>query len=100
MAYDGVSQDARNDLVAVSTTSVNIAPFRATPRTAIYIRNSSTGAQVITLSFGFTAVANTGIVLRPGESFTDANSESYICWQGTINGISSAADGQVSVYER
>lgn len=89
----------RNDLITVGTASVNIA--EGVPRQAIVIRNSSTAAQEITLNLGFNvAVANKGIVLKAGESFTDSTSEGYVCYQGQITAIASAANGQVSVMER
>lgn len=94
-----IGQFVRNEVVAVSTSSVVIC--RAARRQAIAIRNSSTGAQVITLHLGFgLAIANQGIVLRPGESFVDSNVEGYEVFQGEITAISDAVNGQVSIFER
>jgi len=95
---------SRNDLCAVSTTAVIVADRRpdSAPRKAIYIRNSSTAGQVITLSpsDAAPAVSSYGIVLKPGECWVDSTSEGYKCWQGSVNAISDAINGQVSVFEQ
>lgn len=83
--------------VTIGTASVLVAV--KSPKKVIYIRNTSTAAQVITIAFDNVsdAVANIGIVLAPGEYITDANSEGYKAWNGDIKAISSAAGGTISV---
>jgi hypothetical protein len=89
----------RNDLVSVGTASGIVAD--ANPRITIYIRNSSAAAQEITLHVGYgQAEVNKGIILKAGESWLDSSGDGYPCYQGVITAISSAAGGQVSVFER
>jgi hypothetical protein len=89
----------RNDLITVGTSSLVISD--ANPRSAIIIRNSSTGAQEITINLNYSsAVLNYGIVLKSGESFSDSDSAGYKCYQGVITAISSAINGQVSIFEK
>jgi len=98
-----ILQLSRNELIAVGTSAVVIADSRAesVPRKALYVRNSSTGGQDVTVlpSNARSAVALYGIVLKPGESWVDSTSEGYKCWQGSVSAIASAAGGQVSVFE-
>jgi hypothetical protein len=89
----------RNEAVTVGATSVVISPEYVNGRHVLYVRNSSTAAQVITLAFGQAAVASNGIILNVGDFFYDAISEGYVPYSGQINAISSAAGGQVSVME-
>ena len=99
MWIDPTEERSRNEQITVGTTSTEIAPARC--RSVIFIRNTSTGGQVITVCMGFEqAVANAGIVLEPGEVFCDSNSEGYICWQGVITAISDTSGGKLSIYER
>lgn len=91
----------RNDVVAVSTTSVEVAPARS--RKMIFIRNTSDDdTKIITVHLGYgVSVANYGIVLKRNESFADSNSgDNYVCTQGTITAICAVAGGQISVVER
>lgn len=89
----------RNEAVAVGTSSVEIAPARN--RKMILIRNTSSGTQEITVHLGYgVAVADVGIVLAAGESFSDSSEANYECFSGTITAIGDAASGQLSVVER
>lgn len=91
----------RNEVVTVGTTAISISP--AQQRKNIYLRNVSTGAQVITITFSNNqiAVANAGFVLNPGEYITDSDSGStYEAWDGAISAISSVAGGSLAVVER
>lgn len=89
------------DYITIGATGVKVAD-RDSTRKSIYIYNSSTGGQIITLLLSNTEAISAlkGIVLGPGMSFTDADSEGYECWEGQIWAISSAADGKISVYIR
>jgi len=99
MAYLG--EPTRNNSLAVGTAAVIVAPAPIIKRTSIYIRNTSTGTQRITVVMGNqAAVVNNGIVLAPDDTIVDSNSEGYECWQGSINAIADAANGQLSIYER
>ena len=85
-------------VVAVGTTSLTI--LQDQKRMLYTITNTSTGGQTITLNMGHIAIANIGIVLSPGQSWVDSNSEGYECYQGPIQAIASAAAGQVSISAR
>jgi len=71
-------------------------------RQCYIITNTSVGGQIITLSLSNTdaAVAGSGIVLTAGQHISDSNGENYLCWTGRISGISSAAGGTISIFER
>jgi hypothetical protein len=92
-------QPTTNKTVTVGTSSILISQKQK--RKTIYIRNTSTTAQVITIALDnfSAAVANQGIVLAPGEYFSDSNSEGYKCWHGDIKAISTAAAGTLAIME-
>ena len=85
-----------NKVVTIGTASVLVAGKSS--KKVIYLRNTSTATQIITILFDniSDAVAGTGIILAPGEYILDSNSEGYKCWNGDIKAISSAAAGQLS----
>jgi hypothetical protein len=91
----GVQQES----ITVGATST-ILMSEQPGRSIFFIRNLSTGGQVITLGFGKAAVAGNGIVLVPGDYCQESNKEGFAAWDGTITAISSAAGGIVSVYSR
>lgn len=81
--------------VTVGTSSVQACAVNS-GRKGMVITNASSGGQVISLAFGFPAIAGAGIVLQPGnwwwmdvKSFTT----------GAVNAIASAAGGSVAVQE-
>lgn len=91
------------DLISVDDTSKEILSTAEIVGRKMYsIRNSSTGAQVITIfpANNQKAVSLKGIILSPGQAYQEANGEGFECWQGAIQAISSVAGGQVSVFER
>lgn len=101
--YTFIQDEARNDKVTVGTTSQVIAFARteANPRKTILIRNISTSDQIITINMGLSQAQNdTGIVLKPNESFSDSTETGYKCFQGTISAISDTADGVLAILER
>ena len=83
--------------VTIGTTSVLIAGKSA--KKVIYLRNTSTAAQVITIAFDNMneATAGKGLVISPGEYIQDSNSEGYSAWNGDIKAIASAAGATLSV---
>jgi hypothetical protein len=90
---------SRNEIVAVGTTSVSVS--REKKRKVLYVRNTSTAGQTITLTFSNNqpAVASAGVVLGTNDFIIDSQSENYRPWWGVVSAISSAASGQLSVYE-
>ena len=95
---------ARNDAMAVGTTSVEIAIDQEARdgRRAIIIRNTSPNpADTITLSLGgISAVAGSGIILRQNDVFVDSSDAGYLCHQNQILGVCATINGTVSVMER
>ena len=98
MVYE--QEYARNEIIAVGTSNVLISDMKK--RKMVYLRNTSSGTQVITIRFDNVepAVANKGIVLSVGEVCVDASSEGYEAWNGKIQAISSAINGQLTIVER
>lgn len=92
-------EGSRNAQVTVGTSTQNV--LKPKPRKVLSLRNSSTGGQVITLQIGeIAAVLNEGVVLSPGQAWTENTSEGYECWDGSVQAISTAAGGVLSIFER
>lgn len=104
MVYSTQTEPARNESVTVGTSSVIIAEQRVQPnkRKSITVRNiSSDATMVITVNMGYqSAVANTGLVLKQYESFTDASDSGYDCFQDQISAICAVAGGTLAIFER
>jgi hypothetical protein len=91
----------RNTTVSVGTSSTVIADAQPVQRQDLYIRNSGTGGEIITVHLGFgTAVANEGIVLENGQAFTMTEASGYQCYSGVVTCISDTASTTVTVMER
>lgn len=93
------TEPTRNESVSVGTSNVLISNSN-TRRKVLYFKNTSTAAQIISVSYGDVAVAGQGFVLQPNEYIIESMSEGYIVFQGTVNAISSAAGGTLAVQER
>jgi len=98
MAYE--QNAAINTSITVGATSITVSPAR--DRKMVYLRNTSTAAQVITLALDNMnpAVALKGLVLAPGEFFLDSVSEGYKPWNGDIKAIASAAGATLALQEQ
>lgn len=91
---------SRNVAITVDATSLQVADVNY-GRKVLYMRNSSTGGQLISITMGTTAaILNAGITLSTGQNFADSNSEGYTVWTGQVQAISSAAGGILSLFER
>jgi len=91
----------RNAQLAVSTAAVLVSPYLAVGiRKVLALTNASTGAQTISLSWGVPAVANTGIVLAPGQSWVESIDSQYVPDIQDIWAISSAAGAVLAISER
>ena len=89
-------------MVTVGATSIEVLPMTSPRRTRYVLRNMSAGGQVITISHGKNkaAVTNEGVPLYPGEPEYDSDSGGgYLCFDGAIQAISTAAGGILSIYE-
>lgn len=86
--------------VAVGIANVTLS--EAQHRKMLYIRNTSTGGQVINVVFSNTEPATTtiGFQLNANEAIVDSDSEGYRCWTGKISAIGSAALGTIQIFER
>ena len=93
---------ARNEAVTIAATSTIVSNAPTTGRRkVIYLKNTSTAGQIITVNFGDQpAVAYSGVVLDVGEITVDSDSESYKCHNGRITAISSAAGARLSIHEK
>ena len=93
--------EGRNELVAVGVTAVQLLGLTMPERTRYSIRNSSVGAQVVTLSFGSkkAPVVNEGFPLLPGDVWAESDSGDFRCFKGMITAISDVAGAQVSLVE-
>ena len=91
-------ENVRNNIAAVGTDAVLLSPAHG--RNEIVITNTSSAAQVITVSFGDVAIAGAGVVLQPNSVYFSSNSAGFNVFQGDIFVIANGASGQVSVFER
>jgi len=97
----GLEQNyARNQVLTIGTTEVLVSDKKQ--RKALYLRNTSTVGQIITIAFdNLNAVtAGQGIILSPGEFLTDSNNADYKVWNGEIKAIATAAGATLSVMEQ
>lgn len=99
-----IQDPARNDAVAVGTSSVRIFDPRTQmqPRKAFSIRNISTNAaDLIYLAFGLEqAVVGEGVKLRVNDAWNEWSDVGNPCWQGSITAVCATANGNLSITER
>jgi len=84
---------------SVGTASVQLVP--AFDRSVIYITNTSTASQYISIGLGTPAIAGQGIVLAPGTAGNPSAGSVFALqnFSGVINVISSASNGSVAFVE-
>lgn len=96
-----IVEKQRSSVYSVGTTPVQLLYEKATSeRITFVIVNTSTTNQKITLGFGENATAGSGIVLYPGQGWTEAIGESFLPSNARITAVADAAGGTVAVYER
>jgi hypothetical protein len=95
-------ENNRNVSVSVGTDNVEISSQKNkdTERIFFSIINTSTGGQVISISFTDEAGAGQGIALSPGGSHSESKDAGFRPTQARICGIASAAGGSLSFSER
>jgi len=103
--YSDFEEVTREEQIDISTTSQVIANRRDVGlkrKVLVVLNNSDNEADIIFVSFGSNKKAelNKGIKLKKGASFTDANSEGYLSYQGQINAICETINGKILVFER
>lgn len=94
---------ARATALTVGTTSIQVceSPGANSKRQALVFTNVSTGTEVISLNVGpSAAVAGSGIVLNPGDTYFEFNDPKFEVWRGPVQAICSAATGSLAIYER
>ena len=84
------------DKKTIGTTSVQVS--QKSNKKVIYLRNTSTSSQIITIAFDNInpAVEGVGIILAPGEYINDSSSEGYKAWNGDISAVASAPGAVLS----
>lgn len=94
------AQYTANNSATIGATSTTILPERAgVLRRAQFIITNTSAAAVATITKGdIPAIANTGIILQPNGSYLESTDSGFICWQGAIQAVGSAA-GTLSVVE-
>jgi hypothetical protein len=96
-------KDTRNESVAVSTTSLEVAGDMEGKgiRRNIIIRNNSPNAiDIITIVRGSQrAVAGVGIVLKQGEVWYDSTDDKSTCWQYAVQAICATVNGVLAISE-
>lgn len=92
---------SRNQSLTINAAAQTIVSYPQ-KRKAFYLRNVSTGGQVITITLSDTlpAVAGTGIILNVNDSYVEATDSGFIAWDGHIKAIASAIGGTLAVMER
>jgi hypothetical protein len=90
----------RSYAVTVGTTVTEVFPEPSREIAEVFIRNTSTGGQVISLGVGATAIANSGIVLNPGDVVSWSKDLGYTVPRDRFSAVSSAASGTLAVMYR
>jgi len=96
----GMYQGTSNREESVTTDSSQVMPniTGGLQRTQLIITNTSATATITLAKGENAAVANIGIILRPGVSYYESTDGGYICWQGTIQAVGDAS-GTLSIVE-
>jgi len=90
----------RNTTLTIAATSMRISEAVYNGQRAVLIlKNTSTGGEIISLAIGQQAVANSGLVLKQGETMTMAKDSGYNPTNQDINAIGSAATATLAIYE-
>lgn len=90
-----------NASMTIGTTSVIVSDTQYNAqRNVLFISNTSTAGQKISISVGVEAVAGKGVTIGPGGFYQDSRGEGYLPTNEQINAISDAAGGTISIQER
>ena len=94
-------EQTRNVSIAVGTSSVQVSPPLIRGQRIVFVAtNTSTGGQIITLSWGGEAVAGAGVVLNAGSSWSESIEGTFTPNEQEIQAVASGAGGTLSVHER
>lgn len=96
-----VKELIRNTTLAVGTTPTIVADEQfGTQRSVLFITNTSTAGQTVSLSVGDEAVAGEGIVLGAGGFYQDSRDAGYRPSNRRVTAVASAADAAIAIHER
>lgn len=96
-----VTQIIRNESATVGTSNVSISSaITVGQRYVLNVKNISTGGQIITLSWQTQAQANQGVVLNPGDAWSESVDSAFVPLNTEVFAISDAAGGTIAIHER
>lgn len=96
-------EQTRNAVLTIGTSPVIVSEEQNPPRayrSVLFITNTSTAGQKITISPSNEAVSGKGIVLSAGGFYQDSMDSGYKPTNDRITAISDAAGGTISIHER
>lgn len=95
-----VYEYTRNDTLTIATSNT-VVSLKTFARQEINYKNTSTAGEIISLTLGpQPAVALQGIVLNPGDAYSDSTTEGHNCYAGVVNAIASAGTATLAINER
>jgi len=92
----------RNTSQTIGTTP-SVISYEQTPpaiRKVIFVVNTSTGGQKISLGINSDAVSGQGIVLAPGGYYQESIDAGFLPTQYQISAVSDLAAGTIAIHER
>jgi len=96
-----MTENISNKTLTVGTDQVEVSPdMTGSQRSFIGITNTSTGGQIISLSFGQEAVSLSGTVIYPGGKYSESTDAGYKPTNKQITAISNLAGGTIAIQER
>lgn len=93
----------RNTSINVGTSAVVVSEEQFPPnsqRSVIFLVNTSTGGQTITITPQDEAVAGKGVPVKAGGFYQDSRDSGYLPTNARITAISDLAGGTLSIHER
>jgi hypothetical protein len=91
----------RQTTLTIGASVSEVSPELGTgQRVLLSLTNASAGGQVISLAWGQDAVANSGVVLYPGASWSESIDAKFTPLNSRITAIASLAGATLAVLER
>jgi len=87
-------------VITVGATSLNVLTPRDNVRLDFTLTNTSAALVISLRRQQMPAIAGQGIVLRPGESWTEGSDRDMPCYQGSVQAISTGAGATLAYSER
>ena len=99
--YEYSNENNRNAQAVIGTTPIKIMErLPVGTRILFSLGNESATGQVITLSFGGSSVANSGLPMRVGGKWVEAKSEGFEPTSQEVWAVSSGAGAVLTIMER